>query len=284
MILICKSKRRNGVAFDATPIRCNHCCFNCLFKPFPHPHPHRRYILEMPALLICRFSSRRTHQRFDLCQRFVQHHRPQMCLVCCLNPLAATPAINSWLLSILAEGCSDGRGVLPCQQPNRSIDRSGKFWPKSNIVRTTDRWWHSTPKPRHPSTADGLLCICIDDASRWGPEAAAIAWNHHRSHRWFFAAQPSPWLSCTASGNRWEFEAQTIRIDGGAIEEEIRMVWGVLERWLVLTLLRLQWRWKNEVGNMGWVPCFKMELLSFYTELEAHQHTIRKLKSTALSW
>jgi hypothetical protein len=97
-----------------------------------------------------------------------------------------------------------------------------------------------------------------------------------------FAAQPSPWLSCTASGNRSEFEAQTIRIDGGAIEEEIRMVWGVLERWLVQKLIRLQWHQKSEVCNMGWVPCFKMVLLSFYTELEAHQHTIRKLKSTAL--
>ena len=39
-----------------------------------------------------------------------------------------------------------------------------------------------------------------------------------------------------------ELEAQTIRIDGGAIEEEIRMVWGVLERWLVLTSNRLQRR------------------------------------------
>jgi hypothetical protein len=38
------------------------------------------------------------------------------------------------------------------------------------------------------------------------------------------------------NGNRWELEAQTIQIDGGAIEEEIRIVWGVLERWLVLTL------------------------------------------------
>jgi hypothetical protein len=51
-----------------------------------------------------------------------------------------------------------------------------------------------------------------------------------------------PWLSCTASGNNWEFEAQTIRIDGGAIEEEIHMDWGVSEWWLVQTLLRLQWR------------------------------------------
>ena len=56
------------------------------------------------------------------------------------------------------------------------------------------------------------------------------------------SAQPSLWLSCIVSGNRWELEAQTIRIDGGAIEEEIRMVWGVLERWLVQTLLRLQRR------------------------------------------
>jgi hypothetical protein len=62
------------------------------------------------------------------------------------------------------------------------------------------------------------------------------------------------------------------------------MDWGVSEWWLVQTLLRLQWRWKSEVYNMGWVPCFKMELLSFYTVLEAHQHTIGKLKSTALRW
>jgi hypothetical protein len=56
------------------------------------------------------------------------------------------------------------------------------------------------------------------------------------------SAQPSPWLSYIASGNWWELEAQTIRIDGGAIEEEIRIVWGVLKRWLVFTLLRLQRR------------------------------------------
>jgi len=49
----------------------------------------------------------------------------------------------------------------------------------------------------------------------------------------------SRWLSCIVSGNRWELEAQTIRIDGGAIEEDIRIVWGVLEWWLVLTLHRL---------------------------------------------
>ena len=74
-----------------------------------------------------------------------------------------------------------------------------------------------------------------------------------------------------------------VRSSGGAIEEEIRIVWGVLERWLVQKMLRLQWCRKSEVCNMGWVPCFKMKLLSFYTELEAHQHTVRKLKSTALS-
>lgn len=164
-----------------------------------------------------------------------------------------------------------------------STDRA-IFLPESTIVRTTAWWWRSTPKPHHPTISDWLLCICLDDARIWGPEVAAIDGNHHRSCRWFFAAQPSPWLSCSASGNHQELEAQTIRIDGGTIEEEIRMVWGLLEWWLVLTLLRLQWRWKSEVDNMGWVPCFKMKLLSFYTELEAHQHTVRKLKSTALNW
>ena len=49
-----------------------------------------------------------------------------------------------------------------------------------------------------------------------------------------------PVVECIVSGNRWELEAQTIRIDGGAIEEEIRIVWGVLEGWLVLTLHWLQ--------------------------------------------
>lgn len=58
----------------------------------------------------------------------------------------------------------------------------------------------------------------------------------------FGPTEPSPWLSYIASGNWWELEAQTIRIDGGAIEEEIRIVWGVLKRWLVFTLLRLQRR------------------------------------------
>ena len=88
-----------------------------------------------------------------------------------------------------------------------------------------------------------LLSLYCNDL-QWfdGPTMHSIDRNIELWDRWcfwwFFAAQPSPWLSCSASGNCWELEAQTKRIDGGAIEEEIRMVWGVLELWLVQTLLR----------------------------------------------
>ena len=70
------------------------------------------------------------------------------------------------------------------------------FWPESTIMRTTAWWWRSTPKPHHPTIADWLLCIFIDDARSLGPEVAPINPNHHRLRWWFFDSQIRPNRAC----------------------------------------------------------------------------------------